>query len=112
MYWRLNAGLSHFWPATHLGIVHYLDIYNSRSYTAMSTTHYGKTLGEIMDETIAKVFGITTENDFYARFHCEQFTLHGDPALHMYNFAKPDYVIEAPMVKVSPNFISVNATGV
>jgi hypothetical protein len=105
-----ERGAIAFLASTHLGIVHYLDIYNSQQYRAMSTTHYGKTLGEIMDETIAKVFGITTENDFYARFHCEQFTLHGDPALRMYNFARPDYAIEDPMVKVSPSFISVNRT--
>ncbi|MBL7744501.1 MAG: hypothetical protein JNN00_13610 [Chitinophagaceae bacterium] len=96
-----------FLASTHLGIVHYLDIQNTQNYTTLSTTNYGKTLGEIMDATIARVFGITTENDFYARFHCEQFTLHGDPALKLYNFAKPDYAIEDPMVKISPSFITV-----
>jgi hypothetical protein len=53
---------------------------------------------------------LTTENDFYARFQCEQFSLHGDPALKLYNFAKPDYVIEEPLVKVSPSFISIAET--
>src|SRR6185503_5175361 len=38
---------------------------------------------------------------------CEQFSLHGDPAIKMYGFAKPDYVIEDPLVKISPSFISV-----
>jgi hypothetical protein len=99
-----------FLASTHLGIVHYLDLYNAKTYTAASVTRYGKTLGEIMDEAIAQVFNVTTENDFYARFQCEQFTLHGDPALRLYNFAKPDYVIEDPMVKISPSFISVAET--
>ena len=96
-----------FIASTHLGIVHYLDIYNTQFYTAISRTKYGHTIGEQMDETIAQVFNITTENDFYARFQCEQFSLHGDPALKLYGFAKPDYVIEDPLVKVSPSFISV-----
>ncbi len=99
-----------FMASTHLGIIHYLDIYNTRTYRAASTTHYGATLGEIMDESIRKVFGLTTENDFYARFQCEQFTLHGDPALKLHHFEKPDYVIEEPMVKVSPAIITVSAT--
>ncbi|MDP4263024.1 MAG: C25 family cysteine peptidase [Bacteroidota bacterium] len=99
-----------FLASTHLGIVHYLDIYNTQTYTAASITKYGQTLGEIQDEAISKVFSITTENDFYARFQCEQFTLHGDPALRLYNFSKPDYVIEDPMVKVSPSFISIAET--
>jgi len=96
-----------FIASTHLGIVHYLDIYNTQFYTAISNTKYGRTIGEQMDEAIRQVFNLTTENDFYARFQCEQFCLHGDPALKIYAFDKPDYVIEDPYVKVSPSFISV-----
>lgn len=99
-----------FLASTHLGIIHYLDIYNTRAYRAMSRTNYGGTLGEIMGETIRKVFELTTENDFYARFQCEQFTLHGDPAITLYNATKPDYVIEDPMVNIDPQFISVAET--
>ncbi len=83
-----DKGAIAFLASTHLGIVHYLDIYNSRNYKAMSATKYGATLGEIMDEAIKQVFVSTTENDFYARFQCEQFTLHGDPALKLYSFPK------------------------
>ena len=103
-----NRGAIAFLASTHLGIVHYLDIYNSKFYKAMSTTHYGSTIGEIMKETIKQVFAATSENDFYARFQCEQFTLHGDPALKMYSFDKPDYVIEEPQVKITPAFIPVS----
>ena len=103
-----DRGAIAFLASTGLGIVHYLDIYNNRNYKAMSTVKYGATLGEIMDEAIKEVFGLTTENDFYARFQCEQFTLHGDPAIKLYNFDKPDYVIEDPLVKISPSFISVS----
>jgi hypothetical protein len=97
-----------FMASTHLGIVHYLDIYNTRSYQSASFRKYGASLGEIMDDAIVRTFALLSENDFYARFQCEQFTLHGDPAIRMYSFDKPDYVIEEPMVKVSPSFISVN----
>jgi hypothetical protein len=105
-----DRGAIAYLASTHLGIVHYLDIYNTQEYTAISRTHYGETIGEIMDDAINKVFGITTENDFYARFQCEQFSLHGDPALKMYTFPKADYVIEDPMVKISPTVISVAET--
>jgi len=103
-----DRGAIAFLASTHLGIVHYLDIYNTRNYRSMSTTRYGATLGEIMDEAIRQVFVSTTENDFYARFQCEQFTLHGDPAIKLYHFDKPDYVIEEPLVRVSPSFITVS----
>lgn len=94
--------------STHLGIVHYLDIYNTRTMNASSVTSYGKTIGEIMRDAVNQVYNLTSQNDFYARFHCEQTTLHGDPALHMdISYHKPDYVIEEPMVEINPSFISV-----
>ncbi len=96
-----------FLASTHLGIVHYLDIYNTRNYRAMSLTHYGESIGEIMDEAIRRVFQTYTENDFYARFQCEQFTMHGDPAIKLYTFEKPDYAIEDPMVSINPKIVSV-----
>ncbi|HTD94660.1 MAG TPA: C25 family cysteine peptidase [Chitinophagaceae bacterium] len=103
-----KGGSIAFLASTHLGIIHYLDIYNTRLYRALSRTNYGGTLGEIMDEAIKQVFQLTTENDFYARFQCEQFTLHGDPAIRFYHADKPDYVIEDPLVSVSPKFIPVS----
>ena len=94
--------------SSSLGIVYYLDIYNSKNYKSMSTFKYGATMGEIMKEAIAQVFTIPGgQNDFYARVHTEQSALHGDPAIKMNTFAKPDYVIEDPLVTISPSFISV-----
>jgi len=94
--------------STHLGIVHYLDIYNSRTMFSSSVTQYGKTMGEIVRDAVNQVFAITTQNDYYARFHCEQTTLHGDPALQMTaSFPKPDYVTEPQLVEINPSFISV-----
>ncbi len=93
--------------STHFGIAHYLDIYNTMFVNAASTTHYGKTMGEIMQETMKNVFALTTQNDFYSRFHCEQATLHGDPAIRMdAEWVKPDYVIEDQLIKVSPTIIT------
>lgn len=97
--------------STHLGIVHYLDIYNTSLLTAASTSSYGKSIGDIMVDGITRTFNLTTQNDYYARFHCEQSTLHGDPALKLDILKdKPDYAIEDQMVKINPNFISVAET--
>lgn len=105
-----ERGAVAFLASTHLGIVHYLDIYNKRHYETISSTHYGATVGEIMVETIKKVFQFTTESDFYARMQCEQFTLHGDPSLRYHAFQKPDYAIEAQMVEALPKILSVAET--
>ena len=34
-----------------------------------------------MQEAIRRSFDVTTQFDFYARVHCEQISLNGDPAL-------------------------------
>lgn len=100
-----------FIASTHFGIVHYLDIFNSKTMTAAAVSKYGKSLGEILIESITQVYNLTTQNDYYARFHCEQTTLHGDPALKLDGSTdKPDYVIEDQLVKVNPTFISVAET--
>ena len=93
-----------FLASTHLGIVHYLDIYDTRFYQSLSYRNYGGTIGAMMEDAIRRTFASTTENDFYARFQCEEFSLHGDPALKFYAFEKPDYAIEDQLVKVSSVF--------
>lgn len=97
-----------FVASTHFGIVHYLDIFNTRTYGAVSVSKYGKTLGEVLHESMVQTFNLTTQNDYYARFHCEQTTIHGDPSIRFDgSTAKPDYVIEDQLLKVSPTFITV-----
>ncbi len=97
-----------FVASSHFGIVHYLDILNTRTYNAATVSKYGKTLGQIMIESFTQVYNLTTQSDYYARFHCEQTTIHGDPALRLDgSTAKPDYVIEDQLLKVTPSFISV-----
>lgn len=96
-----------FIASSHFGIPHYLDLQNTKYYNALSKTHYGKSLGEIMKESVVQVFNQVTVNDFFARFHTEQTLIQGDPALKPNNHIKPDYVIEDQLVKVSPSFISI-----
>ena len=105
-----DRGSVAFLATTSLGIVQYLDIFNTSNYRAISFTKYGQTIGEIMQEAIRRSFDVTTQFDFYARVHCEQISLNGDPALKYNTQPKPDYVIEDPLVKVSPSFISVDET--
>ncbi|HET6723795.1 MAG TPA: C25 family cysteine peptidase, partial [Chitinophagaceae bacterium] len=102
-----NRGAIAFLASSHFGIPHYLDIYNTKTYTNESRNLYGRTYGEILKQAIADVFTQTSQLDFYARMHTEQNTFHGDPALRPNTHPKPDYVIEDPMVKISPSFITI-----
>ncbi|MBK5272590.1 MAG: hypothetical protein JJE22_16430, partial [Bacteroidia bacterium] len=105
-----HKGTIAFIASTHYGIVHYLNVFNTGTYKALTGSMYGKTLGELLIESITQAYNITTQNDYYARFHCEEIALHGDPALKLNAFDKPDYVIEDPMVKISPAVISIADT--
>ncbi|HEY1872645.1 MAG TPA: C25 family cysteine peptidase, partial [Chitinophagaceae bacterium] len=103
-----DKGSVAFLATTSLGIVQYLDIFNNSNYKSLSRNKYGAGIGEIMQDAIRRSFAITTQNDFYARIHCEQISLNGDPALKYNVQPKPDYVIEDQLVKISPSFVSVS----
>ncbi|HET9747306.1 MAG TPA: C25 family cysteine peptidase, partial [Chitinophagaceae bacterium] len=105
-----NRGAIAFLATSHFGIPHYLDIYNTKTYTNESRLMYGKTYGEILKQSVIDVYAQTSQLDFYARMHTEQNTFHGDPALKPNTHTKPDYVIEDPMVKISPSFITIADT--
>ncbi|HEU4575237.1 MAG TPA: C25 family cysteine peptidase [Chitinophagaceae bacterium] len=94
--------------STHFGIVHYLDIYNTKIYNSLSSTKYGQTFGEQIIEAIKQVYNLTSVDDYYARLHVEENCLNGDPAVKLNNFSKPDYVVEDPLVKITPNNLSVS----
>jgi hypothetical protein len=93
--------------STHFGIVPYLDIWAERAYKQMAIKNYENTIGEILKATAADVFAYTTQEDFYARCNTEQTEYHGDPAIHLNQHAKPDYVIEDSMVRIDPAFVSI-----
>lgn len=96
-----------FIASTHYGIVNYLNIYLNALYTDIAKSSYGATLGELLRDALQQVTDASGSNDFYARMHAEQTTLHGDPALLMNWQALPDYILEEPQVKISPSFISI-----
>jgi len=84
---------------------------NTHTYTEISSDRYGKTIGEILHESIVQTIAQQSPTDFYARFHCQQATIHGDPSLKLdVSMDKPDYVIEDQLIKVTPSFISVAET--
>ncbi len=68
---------------------------------------YGNTVGNQIKATLQFLGSNPPTLDYYTRIHLEEINLHGDPALRINNFAKPDYVIEDQMVKFTPNIITV-----
>ncbi len=102
-----QKGTIGFLASTHFGIPQNLDAYVKVLYREFSKNTYGATIGEQMKKSSELLGGLNPNLDFFTRMHIEQGSLHGDPALKLTNFAKPDYAIEAPLVKINPNIITV-----
>lgn len=94
--------------STSLGLVSYLDLQNGELLRAAARTRYGATVGDIINESLIRTMALSGTGDFFARIHCEQTALNGDPALRFYGSApNPDYLIEERGLKVNPALVSV-----
>ncbi|HEY9343336.1 MAG TPA: C25 family cysteine peptidase, partial [Hanamia sp.] len=96
-----------FLASTHYGIAPQLDDYNTLLYNQLGVENYGAAVGNDIKNVIEKLVK-QSPNDYFTRADFEEMTLHGDPALKINPHAKPDYIIEDPLVKISPAFISVS----
>lgn len=96
-----------FFADTHFGIEPFLDYYNTSFYNEFCKKNYGGTVGDQVKKITQNLGGNNPSLDYFTRIHLEELALHGDPALRLYAHAKPDYVIEEQLIKISPSIISV-----
>ena len=68
-------------------------------YQRMSSDHYGRNLGDIIQATCASL----TSSDPQMRSHCQQLTLQGDPAVRIHSPTLPDYTITPADVFFNPS---------
>ena len=92
---------------THFGIPPFLNFYNTNFYSQFGKNMYGNTVGNQVKQVVQNLGGASSNLDYYTRIHLEEIALHGDPCIRMNYFTKPDYVVEEPLVKISPSIISV-----
>lgn len=102
-----HRGSIGFLADTHFGIPPFLNFYNTAFYNAFSRDLYGKPVGDQIKRVIQSLGGDNPGLDFFHRIHLEEINLHGDPAIKINYFEKPDFVIEEQMIRVEPNIISV-----
>ncbi len=92
---------------THFGIPGYLHNYNYKLHQDYTKNTYAAIVGEQIKDVIINQGGSNPGLDYNTRVHLEEINLHGDPAIKINNFPKPDYVIEPQLVKISPSIITV-----
>jgi hypothetical protein len=94
--------------ASSIGIVNYLDSYNTYLYNDWGIKYYGAPSGQQMMHVTHDLGNVPSfASDFYGRTCLEQLSLDGDPFISLYHVSKPDYAIETPQVVISPTIISV-----
>jgi hypothetical protein len=96
-----------FLGSTHLGIPPFLNIYNLQLYNAISKDLYGSSIGKQVQRVLQNLGSNPSSLDFYTRIHLEEINLHGDPAIKINHFNKPDYAVEDASVKLEPSIITV-----
>ena len=96
-----------FIASTHYGIVNYLNLFTNILYRRMSQNDYASSIGSLLTNVLKEVITQGGNNDYYNVLTVEQMLLGGDPALSLYPHQLPDYVVEDPLIKISPSTLSV-----
>lgn len=94
-----NRGAIAFLAHSATGYDQLLDAYTTIMYSVAfnEAEHYGKALGNMQREVISRLLQ-TYRNSAHENFAITQaleVVIQGDPAIHLYNPAKPDYLIRA-----------------
>jgi hypothetical protein len=104
-----NRGAIGLVASTHFGLVSGLGVYSRGFYRSLASQDYNQPVGKNIQSAVQFMYN-TWGTDYQARFHTEQQTLHGDPAIKLNSFAKPDYSIESQNILIEPSFISIAET--
>lgn len=86
------------------GIIDPLDDYSIQLHTNLFRLKYGASVGESMQQTVADII----LPDFSRKSVCMNMTLHGDPAIIMNQYEKPDYAISNPNVFFEPSRVTTD----
>ena len=96
--------------STNFGVGPYINYYNTGFYKTFSTTGYNQNVSVSMAAGTGNLLAQKTFGDFDSTtkyLHAEQMLLHGDPAIKINAFAKPDFTVEEPQIVISPTLVSV-----
>jgi hypothetical protein len=95
-----DKGALAFFASTGLGYIPALNTYAQAYYNNLGGSHYGQGIGDIQQQCIRQLNNTTSQ----ALLH--QFTLHGDPALVITPFDKPDYLMRSAEAALEPRVVN------
>ncbi len=101
-----DKGAIAFIGTTWVTLLPTLSDYADYFYTNLGTDNYGDRLGTVLKATIED-YGT---NDFSLnQFMRQVMMLHGDPALKVYSYDQPDYVVDKGKTSISPELVNVQS---
>ncbi len=89
------------------GSTGYLNIYTKEIFKNYCRKSYGKSIGFITKNTVQNVFTTINHNLYMGVKEVSlEMTLHGDPALILNAYEKPDYEVSPPAVYTDPEIVT------
>lgn len=85
------------------GLIDPLHFYSTRFHEVGFRDYYGYTVGEVMKKTVEDIYDSL---NFDVKSVCMNMTLHGDPAIKMNVFEKPDYEIKNANIFYDPSIVT------
>ncbi len=102
-----DRGAIAFLSSSYYAEVSSLNVYSDVLYRFISQRYYGEGIGTILYRTKQYITDSLNSNIFID-FLAEQNTLHGDPAVRLNPFPKPDYAIETKYIKFDPPVVTAD----
>ncbi len=97
-----DKGAIGFGASTSLGFPSALRSFMLTYYKLLGGELYGFSLGDIHKEALARL----ATNSAGLKELLQQFTIHGDPSLHLNPHPGPDYVVDASSVRFEPSVVT------
>jgi hypothetical protein len=95
-----RAAIGYISPGQY-GTVAALSYFGNTFYGLLGSTHYDKSIGELIKESIFQM-----EGNFTARTLVNHLTYQGDPAIRFNYHNEPDYIVDPATVKITPTIVS------
>ena len=99
-----KAAIAYLAPMTY-AIAYSLNQYTTNFYNRLGVTEYGKPIGKILKDVCTDILGSTLQTDVFIG---QQMIFHGDPALKLNSFDKPDYILTNKQVFLVPEVVNAS----
>ena len=100
-----NKGAIAFMATSSLSVSNSLSNFSQELYQNFSRPYYMNTYGNCVRQTLKYIY-TNFSTDPFSLMACYEFTLHGDPALRLNQYERPDYAIDNSSVYFNPGTVT------